>query len=419
MSSAIQAEGLGKLYHVGSLVPRQDTLRDALARGARRLARWSRDGSRDGEGTFWALREVAFEVGRGEVVGLIGNNGAGKSTLLKILARITEPTTGWARVEGRIGSLLEVGTGFHSELTGRENLYLAGAILGMKRAEIARKFDEIVAFAEVERFVDTPVKRYSSGMYLRLAFAVAAHLEPEILLVDEVLAVGDARFQKKCLGKMRDISEREGRTVLFVSHNMNAVQRLCGRCLLLDGGELVLQGPTPEVVARHLGSGAAAEAERWIALTGPRRSGTGEARFRALRYGSGSEAAAGQPYSGGPLELLLDIEAAEARTVSGLGVTLYDRNGTKLVNADILSLGRVVALRPGHNRIRLRIEALHLNPGTYVLGLWLADSGGTVLDYSDSALELEVVDLEREGFGARPVSDGAVECRFTVAEEEP
>ena len=419
MSSAIHVEDLGKLYRIGRLVPRQDTLRDALARGVRRVARWGRDGSRRGHDTFWALRKVAFEVGRGEVVGIIGSNGAGKSTLLKILARITEPTTGWARIEGRIGSLLEVGTGFHSELTGRENLYLAGAILGMKRAEIVRKFDEIVAFAEVERFVDTPVKRYSSGMYLRLAFAVAAHLEPEILLVDEVLAVGDGRFQKKCLGKMRDISAREGRTVLFVSHNMNAVQRLCGRCLLLGSGELVAQGPTPEVVARYLGSGAAAEPERWIDLTGLQRSGAGEARFRALRYSSGGEAAAGRPYTRGPLELLLEIEAAAARSVSGLGVTIYDRNGTKLVNADILSLGRVVDLRAGRNRIRLRIEALHLNPGTYVLGLWLADCGGTVLDYTDSALDLEVVDLERQGFGIRPVSDGVVECRFTVTEEEP
>ncbi|HEX9942038.1 MAG TPA: ABC transporter ATP-binding protein [Thermoanaerobaculia bacterium] len=416
MSAAIQAEGLGKRYRIGRLQPRHNTLRDALADGARR---WFRRREREDGDTVWALREVSFAVDPGEVVGVIGSNGAGKSTLLKLLARITEPTAGWARIVGRVGSLLEVGTGFHSELTGRENVYLSGAILGMRRAEIARKFDEIVAFAEVERFIDTPVKHYSTGMGLRLAFAVAAHLEPEILVIDEVLAVGDARFQRKCLGKMHDVSSRQGRTVLFVSHNMNAVQRLCGRCLLLRAGELAAAGPTAEVVARYLADSAAAEPSRWIDLSGVQRSGNGEARFRALWYGSGGEAAADQPYPGGPLEVALEIEAAEPRSVSGLGVTLYDRNGTKLVNADVLSLGRVVALRPGLNRVRFRIAELLLNPGTYVLGLWLADTGGTVLDFSDSALDLEVVDLEREGFGTRPASDGAVPCRFTVEVEEP
>jgi lipopolysaccharide transport system ATP-binding protein len=403
MSVAIQAEGLGKRYRLGG--PRHNTLRDAFAAAFQR-----RSASRE---SFWALRDVSFAVRPGEVVGIVGANGAGKSTLLKILARITEPTTGRAEIHGRVGSLLEVGTGFHSELTGRENVFLSGAILGMRRAEIARKFDEIVAFAEVERFIDTPVKHYSSGMGLRLAFAVAAHLEPEILIVDEVLAVGDARFQKKCLGKMHDVS-RESRTVLFVSHNMNAVQRLCGRCLLLRAGRLAAAGPTAEVVALYLADNAAAEPSRWIDLSGIQRSGTGDARFRALWYGSGGEAAADQPYPGGPLEVALEIEAAESRSVSGLGVTVYDRHGTKLVNADVLSLGRVIALRPGLNRVRFHIAELLLNPGTYVLGLWLADTGGAVLDFSDSVLDLEVVDLEREGFGTRPASDGAVPCRFTV-----
>src|SRR5215207_5864988 len=315
----VSVENLSKRYLIGHRTGQRErytALRDIISREARNFSRKAVDLVRgrhivqgDEVEELWALKDVNFEVKQGEVVGIIGRNGAGKSTLLKILSRITKPTKGHAKIFGRVGSLLEVGTGFHLELTGRENIYLNGAILGMRRSEIRRRFDEILAFAEIDQFVDTPVKRYSSGMYLRLAFAVAAYLEPEILLVDEVLAVGDARFQKKCLSKMEDISEREGRTVLFVSHNMNAVQRLCGRCFLLEGGELALQGPTPEVVARHLGSGAAAEAERWIALTGPRRSGTGEARFRALRYGSGSEAAAGQPYAGGPLELLLDIEA--------------------------------------------------------------------------------------------------------------
>ncbi|HSG38604.1 MAG TPA: ABC transporter ATP-binding protein, partial [Thermoanaerobaculia bacterium] len=267
---ALRAEDLGKRYRIASARRRPNTLRDALAGALRGIAERREKRTE----TFWALREVSFEIGRGDVVGVVGANGAGKSTLLKILARITEPTTGLAEVHGRVGSLLEVGTGFHSELTGRENVFLSGAILGMRRAEIARKFDEIVAFAEVERFIDTPVKHYSSGMGLRLAFAVAAHLEPEILIVDEVLAVGDARFQKKCLGKMQDASSREGRTVLFVSHNMSAVQRLCNRCLLLEGGSLAHAGPTAEVVARYLASQSASAAlpGQWIDLSGARRA---------------------------------------------------------------------------------------------------------------------------------------------------
>src|SRR5881398_3340272 len=203
---------------------------------------------------FWALKDVSLDVHEGEVLGLIGRNGAGKTTLLKILSRITRPTEGWAEIHGRVGSLLEVGTGFHPELTGRENAFLSGAILGMSKAEIARKFDEIVAFAELEKFIDTPVKHYSSGMYVRLAFAVAAHLEPEILLVDEVLAVGDAEFQRRCLGRMQEFGA-SGRTVLFVSHNMQAVARLCQRALLLDGGRVVRDGPSAEVVAQYLQTG--------------------------------------------------------------------------------------------------------------------------------------------------------------------
>ena len=235
MQPAIRAEGLGKQYRLGT----------------RRAFDWLRRGrSRAAQDTLWALEDVSFEVAPGEVVGLVGRNGAGKSTLLKILSRITPPTTGSAELRGRVGSLLEVGTGFHTELTGRDNVYLSGAILGLKRTEIARRFDEIVAFAEVERFIDTPVKRYSSGMYLRLAFAVAAHLEPEILLVDEVLAVGDAAFQKKCLGRM-DEAARHGRTVVFVSHNLAALGRLCPRALLLEGGRLVASGETSAVIARY------------------------------------------------------------------------------------------------------------------------------------------------------------------------
>ncbi|NCF67317.1 MAG: ATP-binding cassette domain-containing protein [Chloroflexi bacterium] len=255
---AVQVEGLGKQYHIGRQQAGYETIRESLTRTVlspfRKTGRILRGQATAASGldeTIWALRDVSFDVQHGEVLGIIGQNGAGKSTLLKILSRITEPTVGYADVYGRVGSLLEVGTGFHHELTGRENIYLNGAILGMNRAEIARKFDEIVAFAEVEKFIDTPVKHYSSGMYLRLAFAVAAHLEPEILVVDEVLAVGDAAFQKKCLGKMGDVA-REGRTVLFVSHNMVAVRNLCGRTIWLQDGRIYQTGETTAVTERYL-----------------------------------------------------------------------------------------------------------------------------------------------------------------------
>lgn len=243
--NAITVENVSKHYVIHHQA-RADTLRDALAHGARRLWGRLKQGNLQQE-DFWALRDINFEVKPGEVLGIIGRNGAGKSTLLKILSRITEPTAGRIRLRGRVASLLEVGTGFHPELSGRENIYLNGAILGMSRAEITRKFDEIVAFAEVERFLDTPVKRYSSGMYVRLAFAVAAHLEPEILIVDEVLAVGDAAFQKKCLGKMQDVAHGNGRTVLFVSHNEAAVGALCTQAILMEQGRITAAGKVAEI----------------------------------------------------------------------------------------------------------------------------------------------------------------------------
>lgn len=284
----IHVQDLGKLYAIGARQARYKTLRDSIMEGLiwplhRVRHMWNRGSVSEAEpgASIWALKDVTFEIKRGEVVGIIGRNGAGKSTLLKILSQITDPTEGSADIYGRVGSLLEVGTGFHPELTGRENVYLNGAILGMKRAEISRKFDEIVAFAEVDKFIDTPVKHYSSGMYLRLAFAVAAHLDPEILIVDEVLAVGDARFQRRCLDKMRDVS-REGRTVLFVSHNMPAVGRLCDRTILLDEGRISLDGPTHQVVSRYLNTGrATAGAREW---NDPLKAPAGEiARLCAVR----------------------------------------------------------------------------------------------------------------------------------------
>lgn len=272
---AIRVEQLSKQYRIGTHLggaPRvryyrtlRESLTEAIFSPFRGFASSQGDEhinskSHKGE-TIWALKDVSFEVAKGQVLGVIGRNGAGKSTLLKVLSRITEPTEGVVEIHGRVGSLLEVGTGFHPELTGRENIYLNGAILGMKRREIDRKFDEIVAFSEVEKFIDTPVKRYSSGMYLRLAFAVAAHLEPEILVVDEVLAVGDAEFQRKCLGKMSDVAQ-EGRTVLFVSHNMSAILRLTEETIVLDQGKLVLRAPTPRAVDFYMSSGLAEMGEK-------------------------------------------------------------------------------------------------------------------------------------------------------------
>src|SRR5271168_1873978 len=252
--AVIRGEGLGKRYRRGSL-QKSTLLRDHLSRALR--SPWSLL-RREKEETFWALKDVSLEVKEGEVLGLIGRNGAGKTTLLKVLSRITRPTTGWAEIHGRVGSLLEVGTGFHPELTGRENTYLSGAILGMGKKEIARKFDEIVAFAELEKFIDTAVKHYSSGMYVRLAFAVAAHLEPEILLVDEVLAVGDIKFQKKCLGKMGDVA-RAGRTVVLVSHQLNQIRRLSHRVIWVDEGKIRQDGNTAEVVGAYEAAMSSAE----------------------------------------------------------------------------------------------------------------------------------------------------------------
>jgi lipopolysaccharide transport system ATP-binding protein len=285
---AIKVEGISKKFYIGRRQEKYKTLRDTLAdaflsplRKAGNLLKGHATGAAELNEEIWALEDVSFQVKRGEIIGIIGRNGAGKSTLLKILSRITEPTKGYAEIRGRVGSLLEVGTGFHPELSGRENVYLNGAILGMRRTEINRNFDQIVAFAEVEKFIDTPVKHYSSGMYLRLAFAVAAHLEPEILIVDEVLAVGDASFQKKCLNKMEDVG-KQGRTVLFVSHNMPAVTNICERVILLDDGRVSLDGTAHQVVSKYLSSGTDAMASReW---GDPQTAPGGEiARLRAVR----------------------------------------------------------------------------------------------------------------------------------------
>ncbi|HKV26028.1 MAG TPA: polysaccharide ABC transporter ATP-binding protein [Candidatus Acidoferrum sp.] len=364
MSEVIQAEGLGKKYRRGLTV--DGGLRHALERFVKSPLRSLR---REKEETFWALKDVSLEVKEGEVLGLIGRNGAGKTTLLKILSRITKPTTGWAEIRGRVGSLLEVGTGFHPELTGRENTFLSGAILGMSKSEIARKFDEIVAFAELEKFIDTPVKHYSSGMYVRLAFAVAAHLEPEILLVDEVLAVGDIRFQKKCLGKMGDVA-RAGRTVVLVSHQMGQIRRLCHRVVWVDGGAIRLAGGAHDVVSAYeadmaTDSGAAEGANE--------RAGI-KARFVSWEI-SGVENKPGHTVSSlGPVAVRFTLDVRTPISRGHHGVALYSADRQLLWGRASTGL----ELSPGLHELSYEFPVLPLRPGPYLWLVSLFDDEGQV-----------------------------------------
>jgi lipopolysaccharide transport system ATP-binding protein len=417
---AIRVENIGKRYRISGPSAAYDTLRDTIAGVVRTPFHALRQrGSRRGTEEFWALRDISFDVKQGEVLGIIGRNGAGKSTLLKILSRVTRPSTGRADVCGRIGSLLEVGTGFHPELSGRENIYLNAAILGMKRDEVRRKFDVIVDFADIGPFLDTPVKRYSSGMYMRLAFSIAAHLEPEILIVDEVLAVGDAAFQEKCLGKMRGISKSDGRTILFVSHNMDAIQHLCSRCIFLDHGYIAAAGDCRTTIARYLSiAREQARPDEWIDISSNTgRSGTGAARFVAIQYRSDLHSVGFHPYPGGPLDITLAVESDAARSVGSLAVTITDQSGTKLINADTVLRGLNVDLQRGLNLVKLRIQEVNLNPGVYRLGLWLADPirvhfADPPFDCMESAFEFEIVNVEAGGNGLDP--DAVVPCEFEL-----
>ena len=365
---AIRVTDLGKRYRIGQAAAGYRTLRDSLASAAGSIGRRC---ARPAAKTIWALRHVTFDVGRGQVLGIIGRNGAGKSTLLKILSRVTEPTEGQAEIHGRVGSLLEVGTGFHPELSGRENIYLNAAILGMKRREIDRRFDEIVAFAEVDPFLDTPVKHYSSGMYLRLAFAVAAHLDPEILVVDEVLAVGDAEFQRKCLGKMDSVAQ-EGRTVLFVSHNMSAILRLTQETIVVEGGGIALRAPSPEAVDHYLAAGLAEAGERrWDG--DPRADQAAPFRPIALRVRDGSGRVAPQVASTTPFEI--EFEYALAQDIVGLrtGVYLSTSRGEPVLtsfDADDPEVFEQVRLRrAGRYVSRCRVPRDLLNEGVFSLGV--------------------------------------------------
>jgi lipopolysaccharide transport system ATP-binding protein len=366
--TVIRVEGLGKRYRIGAARERYVALRDVLARkaaGWRRRLLGRRGPAHPRYDEFWALKDISFDVKQGECIGIIGRNGAGKTTLLKLLSRITDPTTGRFRIRGRVASLLSVGTGFHPELTGRENVYLNGAILGMTRREIDRKFDEIVAFAEIEKFLETPVKYYSSGMYMRLAFAVAAHLEPEILIVDEVLAVGDVEFQKKCLGKMDEVA-KGGRTVLFVSHNMAAVQQLCQRAILLRSGELVFYGNVRECVERYSDQ-AARVGQRIIDHTSKRSDAVTVDRVTV----DGSESDEIH-LADGRRDLILEMAGSVHRPIRGsLQARLSDGEGTQL---GIFSPGfeRGADMLPANPfRLRHTIRLPRLNRGEYMLSFEL------------------------------------------------
>lgn len=364
--NALEVEGLGKTYRLGTTHDRNyRTLRDAMA------ALWSRKASVP-RAEVQALSDVSFSVREGEAVGIVGRNGAGKSTLLKILSRITAPTTGRARLHGRVASLLEVGTGFHPELTGRENVFLNGAILGMRQAEIRQRFDEIVAFAEVERFLDTPVKRYSSGMFVRLAFAVAAHLTPEILIVDEVLAVGDHEFQQRCLGRMREVATG-GRTVLLVSHNLQTVEALCGRCLLLREGRLARFGPTSEVLADYLSSPAPAGAS-WDCSAWSDREGTGRARITRFEI---LDAETSTPRAtvafGEAFRLRLHYEAREEILAPTFGMAVLTDRDERIFLSHTPDVGREIARIARQGTIDCTVLAPNILPGVYRLELWITD----------------------------------------------
>jgi lipopolysaccharide transport system ATP-binding protein len=392
---AIVISGLGKQYRLGAAGQAfsygllRDRLAQAFAGGAPAPAP-----------QIWALQDVSFEVKTGEVVGIVGANGAGKSTLLKVLSRITRPTQGTVDLWGRVGSLLEVGTGFHPELTGRDNIFLNGAILGMRREEIARRFDAIVDFSGVERFLDTPVKRYSSGMYVRLAFAVAAHLEPDILIVDEVLAVGDAEFQRKCLGKMESVV-REGRTVLFVSHNMAAVKALCSRAILLKGGRVVRDGNVDDVVETYLQSGRAAAEDRIVPDDAP-RSGSGEARIRRISLVDREDRPLEDVHLGQPFRVILGVEVTKPLEGVLAGMSISTLEGTPVASSFSTDRGQPTWTLPaGRHSIVVDVEATLL-PRRYSLDVFVARLDGREVDFVARVVDFDALPFAQSGTDTYP-----------------
>ena len=396
--TAIRCEGLSKLYRIGereSYKALRDVLTDAATAPFRRLR--SAIGNGNGSTTqnskletrtsFWALDDVSFEVKRGEVVGIIGRNGAGKSTLLKILSRITKPTRGHARIHGRVGSLLEVGTGFHPELTGRENIYLNAAILGMRKAEVAKKFDEIVAFAEVEQFIDTPVKRYSSGMYVRLAFAVAAHLEPEILVIDEVLAVGDAAFQKRCLGKIGEVAHG-GRTVLFVSHNMGAIRNLCTGVIWLDEGRIRDRGASASVCDSYLRTTIEQSGSSIDLASVPRHADAGaRLKIRGVEFNGGTPL-----FHGEPLRVRIEFETTATVEKVGFGFGFSSVEGIRVMSVDSDLLEDQTDLPKDYVGIlEAHIPELQIQPGRYSFDIGARSGNNSGLDYLSGCAQIEVL----------------------------
>jgi lipopolysaccharide transport system ATP-binding protein len=411
---AITVEHLSKEYVIGERFGQADTLRERVSSFFRPSSQYGQAPGKPRQERFWALKDVSFDVAPGEVVGIIGRNGAGKSTLLKILSRITEPTTGQAELYGRVSSLLEVGTGFHPELSGRENVYLNGAILGMARAEIRKKFDEIVAFAEMERFLDTPVKHYSSGMYMRLAFAVAAHLDSEILVIDEVLAVGDLSFQKKCLGKMDEI-RHQGRTLLIVSHNMTTILGLCTKCLLLDDGKLKSEGAPAEMIRAYRNdSGGEDGLAGRTDLSGVVRYGAGTARFLSVSVTPRDERGVALPFAvtGCDLEIVLGIRALADLEEATVAVTLYDELGIRIVDANSLIKGMSLSLRGSERgEARFLLRNVRLKPDTYVVGLWLGVINGGDIDGVLHATSFRMEPRREDVLYTAPFP-GAYACEF-------
>jgi len=397
---AIRIENLSKQFTLGAGKVQHDTLRDQIAGGITSFFRSQRSASNGKPNTFWALTDVSFEVKKGEVIGIIGRNGAGKSTLLKILSRITEPTSGFADIHGRVASLLEVGTGFHPELTGRENIYLNGAILGMKKTEIARKFDDIVDFAEVGRFIDTAVKHYSSGMYVRLAFAVAAHLEPEILLIDEVLAVGDTAFQRKCLGKMGDVA-RDGRTILFVSHNMAAIEGLCTGAQMLSNSRLVHSGNTADVIAAYLSS---FQISRTSLADRRDRKGDGDLIFTDVEFLSETGTPVEVIQSGRDMQFAVSYKSSKTdlRNLE-ISIDLFAQSGQCMLILNSEMVGTNFDTIPPTGRFTCRIERFPLAPGQYYLTLFCRVNGA-IADWVQQAALLIVEGGDFYGSGRLPPS---------------
>jgi lipopolysaccharide transport system ATP-binding protein len=386
--SIIKVEGLSKRYLLNrNAAPKSDTLYGNLWTGIKKLKDITQKQETE---EFWALNDVSFEIQQGDRVGIIGRNGAGKSTLLKVLSRITPPTKGRVEITGRVASLLEVGTGFHGDLSGRENIYLNGSILGMSKHEIARKFDEIVAFAEVERFLDTPVKRYSSGMYVRLAFAVAAHLEPEILIVDEVLAVGDIAFQKKCIGKMKDVSTNEGRTILFVSHNMAAIQNICDKCIYMKNGELIDYNKTELVIPKYLLSSQASSSI--ILADRLDRMGNGAVRFQSIIYKDENGNVISNAQCGSALNIELSVLANSKFDLAYLiiSIGIDDENGQRITHLNNGITNQIFEhFNEGVFIVKINIPSIPLKSGNYTLTLF-SSVNNEVADWIQEATVLQV-----------------------------